>query len=67
VLLIQAETAVDDMHAERSTSANAVVKILYLHQIGITPKSDLGLHIGGRLGERISVWAYRSGRQHQKK
>jgi hypothetical protein len=62
VILIQAETAVDDTHAaavdgmrtECFTSANAVVDILYLHQFSITPKSDLRLHSGGRLGERVS-------------
>ncbi|KIK34978.1 hypothetical protein CY34DRAFT_812510, partial [Suillus luteus UH-Slu-Lm8-n1] len=31
VLLIQAEIALDDMHAECSASVSAVVKILYLH------------------------------------
>ncbi|KIK33411.1 hypothetical protein CY34DRAFT_813621, partial [Suillus luteus UH-Slu-Lm8-n1] len=31
VLLIQAETPLDDMRVECSTSVSAVVKILYLH------------------------------------
>ncbi|KAG2741415.1 hypothetical protein P692DRAFT_20750952, partial [Suillus brevipes Sb2] len=43
VLFMPAETAVDDMHTECSTGANTVVKILYLHQLGITPSQTLGV------------------------